>query len=142
MQDMCGTAARLSGPIVKRDGSQQPFDVCRILSAVARAGAADLLLNELLRLVEEPLILILDDYHHLGRETPVHKMIDRLIQDPSDLLHLIVTARELPPLAKRLPGLFGARAGGASLPPPASRSPWGLRASASPAPTRSRSCAS
>src|SRR4029079_19770832 len=33
------------------------------------------------------------------RETPVHKMIDRLIQYPSDLLHLIVTARELPPLA-------------------------------------------
>jgi ATP/maltotriose-dependent transcriptional regulator MalT/DNA-binding SARP family transcriptional activator len=62
-------------------------------------GAADLLLNELLRLVEEPLILILDDYHHLGRETPVHKMVDRLIQYPSDLLHLIVTTRELPPLA-------------------------------------------
>ncbi len=61
--------------------------------------AADLLINEILRSVEEPFILVLDDYHHIGRETVVHKLIDRLIQYSSDLLHLIITTRDLPPLA-------------------------------------------
>jgi LuxR family maltose regulon positive regulatory protein len=61
--------------------------------------AADLLLNEILDLVEQPFILVLDDYHHIGRETPVHQVIDRLLQYSSDLMHLIITTRELPPLA-------------------------------------------
>ena len=60
--------------------------------------AADLLINEILRVVEQPFILVLDDYHHIGRETVVHKLIDRLIQYSSDLLHLILTTRDLPPL--------------------------------------------
>jgi LuxR family maltose regulon positive regulatory protein len=61
--------------------------------------AADLLLNELLRSVEEPFILVLDDYHHIGRDTVVHKIVDRLVQYSSDLLHLVITTRDLPPLA-------------------------------------------
>jgi LuxR family maltose regulon positive regulatory protein len=61
--------------------------------------AADLLINELLRSVEEPFILVLDDYHHIGRDTVVHKIVDRLVQYSSDLLHLIITTRDLPPLA-------------------------------------------
>jgi LuxR family maltose regulon positive regulatory protein len=61
--------------------------------------AADLLLNELLRSVEKPFILVLDDYHHIGRETVVHKIVDRVVQYSSDLLHLIITTRDLPPLA-------------------------------------------
>ncbi len=61
--------------------------------------AADLLLNEILESIEQPLILILDDYHHIGRETIVHKLVDRLLQYSSDMLHLIITTRDLPPLA-------------------------------------------
>src|SRR5207247_1039177 len=61
--------------------------------------AADLLINEILRSVEEPLILVLDDYHHIGRDTIVHKLVDRVIQYSSDLLHLMITTRDLPPLA-------------------------------------------
>ena len=60
--------------------------------------AADLLINEILMVVEQPFILVLDDYHHIGRETVVHKLIDRLIQYSSDLLHFILTTRDLPPL--------------------------------------------
>lgn len=61
--------------------------------------AADLLINEILQSVEQPFILVLDDYHHIGRETVVHKIVDRLLQYSSDLVHLIITTRDLPPLA-------------------------------------------
>jgi len=61
--------------------------------------AVDLLLNEILESIEQPFILILDDYHHIGRETIVHRLVDRLLQYSSDMLHLIITTRDLPPLA-------------------------------------------
>jgi ATP/maltotriose-dependent transcriptional regulator MalT/DNA-binding SARP family transcriptional activator len=61
--------------------------------------AADLLLNEILESIEQPFILILDDYHHIGQETIVHKLVDRLLQYSSDMLHLIITTRDMPPLA-------------------------------------------
>ena len=61
--------------------------------------AVDLLLNEILENIEQPFILILDDYHHIGRDTIVHRMVDRLLQYSSDMLHLIITTRDLPPLA-------------------------------------------
>jgi len=61
--------------------------------------AVDLLLNEILESIEQPFILILDDYHHIGRETIVHQLVDRLLQYSSDMLHIIITTRDLPPLA-------------------------------------------
>lgn len=61
--------------------------------------AVDLLINEILENVEQPFVLVLDDYHHIGRETVVHKLVDRLIQYSAELLHLIITTRDLPPLA-------------------------------------------
>ena len=61
--------------------------------------AADLLINEILESVEQPFILVLDDYHHIGRDTVVHKIVDRLLQYSSDLVHLVITTRDLPPLA-------------------------------------------
>lgn len=61
--------------------------------------AVDLLINEILQSVEQPLILVLDDYHHIGRETVVHRFVDRLLQYSSDLVHLVITTRDLPPLA-------------------------------------------
>lgn len=61
--------------------------------------AADLLINEILQSVEQPFILVLDDYHHIGRDTIVHKIVDRILQYSSELLHLMITTRDLPPLA-------------------------------------------
>lgn len=61
--------------------------------------AVDLLLNEILDGIEQPFILVLDDYHHIGQETVVHKLVDRLLQYSSEMLHLIITTRDLPPLA-------------------------------------------
>src|SRR5678816_1634044 len=61
--------------------------------------AADLLINEILQSVEQPFILVLDDYHHIGRDTVVHQIVDRLLQYSSDLVHLIITTRDVPPLA-------------------------------------------
>ncbi len=61
--------------------------------------AVDLLLNEILETIEQPFILVLDDYHHIGRETVVHKLVDRLLQYSTELLHLIITTRDMPPLA-------------------------------------------
>src|ERR1043165_6466754 len=61
--------------------------------------AADLLINEILMAIEQPFVLVLDDYHHIGIETPVHKIVDRVLQYASEHLHLIITPRDLPPLA-------------------------------------------
>lgn len=61
--------------------------------------AADLLINEILQNAEQPLILVLDDYHHIGRETLVHRVVDRLLQYSSELVHVMITTRDLPPLA-------------------------------------------
>jgi LuxR family maltose regulon positive regulatory protein len=61
--------------------------------------AADLLINEILESVEQPLMIVLDDYHHIGRETVVHRIVDRLLQYSSDLVHLFITTRDLPPLS-------------------------------------------
>lgn len=60
---------------------------------------ADLLINEILSGIEQPFILVLDDYHHIGTDTAVHKIVDRVLQYASEHLHLIITTRDLPPLA-------------------------------------------
>ncbi len=61
--------------------------------------AVDLLLNEIYDAIAEPFILVLDDYHHIGTETSVHKLVDRLLQYSTDLMHVIITTRDIPPLA-------------------------------------------
>jgi LuxR family maltose regulon positive regulatory protein len=61
--------------------------------------ALDVLLNEVLDSVEQQLVLVLDDYHHLGAETAVHEIVDRLLRYLPDVLHLIIISRESPPLA-------------------------------------------
>lgn len=63
--------------------------------------AVDVLLNEVLELVDQQLILVLDDYHHLGTETPVHAVVDRLLAYLPDVLHIVLISREMPlPLAR------------------------------------------
>lgn len=61
--------------------------------------AVDVLLNEVLERVDQQLILILDDYHHLGANTAVHAVLDRLLAYLPDVMHVIVISREMPPLA-------------------------------------------
>jgi LuxR family maltose regulon positive regulatory protein len=60
--------------------------------------AVDVLLNEILEHVEQQLIVVLDDYHHLGERTPVHALVDRLIAYLPDVVHLIIISRDIPPL--------------------------------------------
>ena len=62
------------------------------------ARAADVLLNEILESVEQPLVIVLDDYHHLGSETQVHAVLDRLIAYLPEVIHLVIISRETPPL--------------------------------------------
>jgi ATP/maltotriose-dependent transcriptional regulator MalT/DNA-binding winged helix-turn-helix (wHTH) protein len=61
--------------------------------------AADVLLNEVLDLVDQQLIFILDDYHHLGAETLVHRVVDRLLAYLPDVVHIIIISRDVPPLS-------------------------------------------
>jgi LuxR family maltose regulon positive regulatory protein len=67
--------------------------------AQAPERAVDVLLNEVLDSVEQQFILVLDDYHHLGGETPVHKVVDRLLAYLPDLIHVVIISRDTPPLA-------------------------------------------
>jgi LuxR family maltose regulon positive regulatory protein len=61
--------------------------------------AVDVLLNEVLERVDQQLILVLDDYHHLGTEARVHGVVDRLLQYLPDVMHVIIISRDVPPLA-------------------------------------------
>jgi ATP/maltotriose-dependent transcriptional regulator MalT/DNA-binding SARP family transcriptional activator len=63
------------------------------------ARAVDVLLNEVLQEVSRQLVVVLDDYHHLGRDTAVHAVLDRLISYLPDVMHVIVVSRDVPPLA-------------------------------------------
>jgi ATP/maltotriose-dependent transcriptional regulator MalT/DNA-binding SARP family transcriptional activator len=67
--------------------------------AQAPERAIDVLLNEVLDHVEQQFILVLDDYHHLGVETPVHRVVDRLLAYLPDLMHVVIISRDMPPLA-------------------------------------------
>src|SRR5215212_10482820 len=67
--------------------------------AQAPERAVDVLLNEVLDRAEQQFILVLDDYHHLGTETPVHKVVDRLLAYLPDLMHVVIISRDMPPLA-------------------------------------------
>jgi LuxR family transcriptional regulator, maltose regulon positive regulatory protein len=60
--------------------------------------AVDALLNETLDQIEQPLVIVLDDYHHLGADSAVHTAVDRLLAYQPDVLHIIIVSREAPPL--------------------------------------------
>lgn len=61
--------------------------------------AVDVLLNEVLDRVDQQLILVLDDYHHLGPNTSVHAVLDRLLAYLPDVMHVVIISREMPPLS-------------------------------------------
>lgn len=60
--------------------------------------AVDALLNEALDHIEQPLVIVLDDYHHLGAAEAVHAAVDRLLAYQPDVLHTIIVSRDAPPL--------------------------------------------
>lgn len=64
--------------------------------------AVDVLLNEVLERIDQQLILVLDDYHHLGAETPVHAVLERLLAYLPDVMHVILISREMPVALARL----------------------------------------
>lgn len=61
--------------------------------------AVDVLLNELLDGAERQLVVVLDDYHHLGPDAEVHATVDRLLAYLPDAVHAIVISRDTPPLS-------------------------------------------
>jgi LuxR family maltose regulon positive regulatory protein len=60
--------------------------------------AVDALINEALDQIEQPLVIVLDDYHHLGDAEAVHAAVDRLLAYQPDVLHTIIVSRDAPPL--------------------------------------------
>jgi LuxR family transcriptional regulator, maltose regulon positive regulatory protein len=60
--------------------------------------AVDALLNEALDQIDQPLVIVLDDYHHLGEAEAVHVAVDRLLAYQPEVLHTIIVSRDAPPL--------------------------------------------
>ncbi len=49
--------------------------------------------------IEEPFILVLDDYHRINATSPVHDLLERLLAYPPIPLHLVIATRLDPPLS-------------------------------------------
>lgn len=79
-------------------------------TAVPYATAADTLNNELSRL-DAPLLLVLDDAHHLNRSGESLRLLDRLIGHAPHSLHTILASR----YPMQLPSLLGWRVRGETL---------------------------
>jgi LuxR family maltose regulon positive regulatory protein len=60
--------------------------------------AVDVLINEVLERIDQRLLLVLDDYHHLGIDTAVHRVVDRLLAYLPDVMHVIIISRDIPSL--------------------------------------------
>src|SRR4030095_6535057 len=58
----------------------------------------DALVNDISEHVEQKIIIVLDDYHHVDLSEPINAGIGRLIQYAPDVLHIIVTTRSMPNL--------------------------------------------
>lgn len=51
-----------------------------------------------LDLIEEPFLLVLDDYHRIGPASDVHAVVERLFDHPPRALHLVIVTRSEPAL--------------------------------------------
>lgn len=60
----------------------------------------ELLINDLLEHLQEDTLLILDDYHMLEAESPVHNLVERLITLCPHKFHLILSTRKTPVFQK------------------------------------------
>jgi LuxR family maltose regulon positive regulatory protein len=60
----------------------------------------DYLVNTLIRelaQIEEPFIVVLDDYHHVHQRA-IHDVLDQILRHPPSALHLVISTRRDPPL--------------------------------------------
>src|SRR5262245_26419968 len=60
--------------------------------------AVDVLLNEALDHLDQPMVIVLDAYHPLGAADAVHAALDRLLAYQPHVLHTIIVSRDAPPL--------------------------------------------
>lgn len=70
----------------------------------------DALVNEISEQIDDKIILVLDDYHHVDSNEPIAAGIDRLIQYAPDVLHILIATRSMPNLSVtrlRSKGLIG-----------------------------------
>lgn len=59
----------------------------------------DALVNEISEQIDEKLILVLDDYHHIDSSEHIAAAVDRLIQYAPDVLHILIATRSMPNLS-------------------------------------------
>ena len=59
----------------------------------------DALVNEISEQIDEKIIVVLDDYHHIDSSEPIAAAVDRLIQYAPDVLHIAITTRSMPNLS-------------------------------------------
>jgi LuxR family transcriptional regulator, maltose regulon positive regulatory protein len=89
--------------------------VLRFLSEAENLGSnnerlIDVFVNEITEHVDEKIIVVLDDYHHVDASEHVGAAVDRLIQYAPDVLHVVITTRVMPNLSitrLRSKGLIG-----------------------------------
>lgn len=70
----------------------------------------DALVNEISEQIDEKIIIVLDDYHHVDSNEPIAAGIDRLIQYAPDVIHIVIATRRMPNLSVtrlRSKGLIG-----------------------------------
>jgi len=59
----------------------------------------DALVNEISEQIDEKIILVLDDYHHIDSSEQIAAALDRLIQYAPDVLHIVIATRSMPNLS-------------------------------------------
>src|ERR1041384_8021117 len=59
----------------------------------------DALVNEISEQIDEKVILVLDDYHHIDSNDHITAAVDRLIQYAPDVLHILIATRSMPNLS-------------------------------------------
>ena len=60
---------------------------------------ADVFVNEVVEQIEEKIILVMDDFHHVDKSLPIGAAVDRLLQYLPDVLHIILMSRSMPNLS-------------------------------------------
>ena len=71
---------------------------------------ADVFVTEVSEQIEQKTILVMDDFHHADKSTPIGIAVDRLVQYLPDVLHIILMSRTMPNLSVsrlRSKGLVG-----------------------------------
>jgi LuxR family transcriptional regulator, maltose regulon positive regulatory protein len=59
----------------------------------------DALVNEISEQIDEKIILVFDDYHHIDSSDHISAAVDRLIQYAPDVLHILIATRSMPNLS-------------------------------------------